>query len=201
MKHPPAATRPDGGVSRLRRLVPVALTALAVAFVAVRFLAATHDTLARTRGGACLALKPDPLPPVLAGGATPDFQLPDTTGHTVSLSAQRGHPVLLNFWATWCPPCVEEMPSLVQLQQKMQGKVTVIAVSMDVDDDAYHHFIKAKNVNLLTVRDGDGKSSTLFGTFKFPETYVIDSKGVIRRKFIGAVNWNDPEIQAYLGGL
>jgi cytochrome c biogenesis protein CcmG, thiol:disulfide interchange protein DsbE len=130
----------------------------------------------------------------------PDFTVKDAD-RTLTLSQYKGKPVLLNFWATWCPPCVEEMPSLVQLQQKMQGKVTVIAVSMDVDDDAYHHFIKVKNVNLLTVRDGDQKSSTLYGTFKYPETYVIDSKGMIRRKFIGAVNWNDPEIQAYLSGL
>jgi cytochrome c biogenesis protein CcmG/thiol:disulfide interchange protein DsbE len=130
----------------------------------------------------------------------PDFTVKDSD-RTVTLSQYKGKPVLLNFWATWCPPCVEEMPSLVQLQQKMQGKVTVIAVSMDVDDDAYHHFIKAKNVNLLTVRDGDQKSSAIYGTFKYPETYAIDSNGVIRRKFIGAVDWNDPEIQQYLSGL
>ena len=130
----------------------------------------------------------------------PDFTVKDAD-HTVTLSQYKGKPVLLNFWATWCAPCVEEMPSLVQLQQKMQGRVTVIAVSVDVDDDAYHHFLKSHGINLLTVRDGDQKSSTMYGTFKYPETYAIDSKGVIRRKFIGAVNWNDPEIQSYLSGL
>jgi cytochrome c biogenesis protein CcmG, thiol:disulfide interchange protein DsbE len=130
----------------------------------------------------------------------PDFTVKDSD-HAVTLSHYKGKPVLLNFWATWCPPCVEEMPSLVQLQQKMEGKITVIAVSVDVDDSAYHHFIKANNVNLLTVRDGEQKSSALYGTFKYPETYAIDSKGIIRRKFIGAVNWNDPDIQAYLNGL
>ncbi len=130
----------------------------------------------------------------------PDFTVKDAD-RTLSLSQYKGKPVLLNFWATWCAPCVEEMPSLVQLQQKMQGRVTVIAVSVDVDNDAYHHFLKANGINLLTVRDGDQKSSALYGTFKYPETYAIDSKGVIRRKFIGAVNWNDPEIQSYLSGL
>jgi len=130
----------------------------------------------------------------------PDFTVKDSD-HTVTLSEYRGKPVLLNFWATWCPPCVEEMPSLVQLQQKMKGKITVIAVSTDIDANAYHHFIKANNIDLLTVRDGDQKSNALYGTFKFPETYAIDSKGVIRRKFIGAVDWNDPEIQQYLSGL
>ncbi len=130
----------------------------------------------------------------------PNFTVKDSD-HTITLSQYEGKPILLNFWATWCPPCVEEMPSLVQLQQRMQGRVTVIAVSMDVDDAAYHHFIKAHGVNLLTVRDGDQKSNALYGTFKYPETYAIDSKGIIRRKFIGAVDWNEGDIVSYLQKL
>src|SRR5512142_3059718 len=66
--------------------------------------------------------------------AAPDFTVKDSD-RTLTLSQYKGKPVLLNFWATWCAPCVEEMPSLVRLQQKMQGKVTVIAVRVDVDDD------------------------------------------------------------------
>jgi cytochrome c biogenesis protein CcmG, thiol:disulfide interchange protein DsbE len=132
--------------------------------------------------------------------AAPDFTIKDSD-HTVTLSQYKGKPVLLNFWATWCPPCVEEMPSLVQLQQKMKGKITVIAVSTDIDDDAYHHFLKANHVDLLTVRDGDQRVNQMYGTLKFPETYAIDSKGIVRRKFIGAVDWNDPQIQQYLAGL
>jgi cytochrome c biogenesis protein CcmG/thiol:disulfide interchange protein DsbE len=134
------------------------------------------------------------------GSTAPDFTIKDSD-KTVTLSKYEGKPILLNFWATWCPPCVEEMPSLVQLQQRLKGKVTVIAVSTDIDDDAYHRFIQTHNIDLLTVRDGDQRINTMYGTYKFPETYVIDSKGVIRRKFIGAVDWNDPEIQAYLNGL
>lgn len=130
----------------------------------------------------------------------PDFTVKDND-RTVTLSQFKGKPVLLNFWATWCAPCIEEMPSLVQLQRKMGDRLTVIAVSVDVDDNAYRHFLKANSIDLLTVRDPDQKSNALYGTFKYPETYAIDSKGTIRRKFIGAVNWNDPEIQAYLGGL
>ncbi len=138
--------------------------------------------------------------PPRIGSKAPDFTVKDAD-KTVTLSQYSGKPILLNFWATWCPPCIEEMPSLVQLQQRMQGKVTVIAVSTDVDDAAYHRFIQTHNVDLLTVRDGDQKSNTLYGTYKFPETYVIDSKGNIRRKFIGPVNWNDPQIAEYLNGL
>ena len=85
--------------------------------------------------------------------------------------------------------CVEEMPSLVEMQRRMKAKgVTVLAVSIDVDELAYHRFLNDYGVNMLTVRDSAQKSSIFkYGTFKFPETYVIDRNGVMRRKFIGAV--------------
>ena len=79
--------------------------------------------------------------------------------------------------------------------------VNVIAVSVDVDENAYRQFIKNHNVNLLTVRDPNQKSNTLYGTFKFPETYIIDRNGVMRRKFIGAIDWTTPEITDFLGKL
>ena len=130
----------------------------------------------------------------------PDFTVADNE-HSVALHDFKGKVVVLNFWATWCPPCVEEMPSLVAMQQRLKDRITVVAVSVDVDHDAYKQFLQQHQVNLLTVRDPDQRSNTLYGTFKFPETYVIDRQGTIRRKFIGAVNWNDPEIEAYLRGL
>ena len=130
----------------------------------------------------------------------PDFTVQDTD-RTVSLHDYKGKVVVLNFWATWCPPCVSEMPSLVALQDRMKDRITVLAVSVDEDRNAYHQFLKDHAVALLTVRDGAQKSNALYGTFKFPETYIIDREGKIRRKFIGAVDWNDPEIQQYLAGL
>jgi cytochrome c biogenesis protein CcmG, thiol:disulfide interchange protein DsbE len=97
---------------------------------------------------------------------------------------------------------VEEMPSLVELQRRVKDKnITILAVSTDVDDGAYKKFIKDHNVDLVTVRDGDQKSNSLYGTFRFPETYVIDKNGVLRRKFIGPVNWTDPEVMQYLTSL
>ena len=120
----------------------------------------------------------------------------------ITLSQYRGQVVVLNFWATWCPPCVEEMPSLVEMQRRMKAKgVTVLAVSVDVDESAYKQFLKDHNVNLLTVRDPEHKSSELYGTFKYPETYVIDRGGVMRRKFIGAVDWTEPDVVELLGKL
>ncbi len=139
--------------------------------------------------------------PPRIGTAAPDFTVQDSE-HAVSLSQLKGKVVVLNFWATWCPPCIEEMPSLVRMQQRMQPKgVTVLAVSVDVDDSKYRRFLKDHNVNLLSVRDPDQKSNALYGTFKFPETYIIDRNGVMRRKFIGAVDWTEPEIIDFLGKL
>jgi cytochrome c biogenesis protein CcmG, thiol:disulfide interchange protein DsbE len=139
--------------------------------------------------------------PPRIGTAAPDFTVRDSE-HAVSLSQLKGKVVVLNFWATWCPPCIEEMPSLVRMQQHMQAKgVTVLAVSVDVDDNNYRRFLKDHNVNLLSVRDPDQKSNALYGTFKFPETYIIDRNGVMRRKFIGAVDWTEPEIIDFLGKL
>jgi cytochrome c biogenesis protein CcmG/thiol:disulfide interchange protein DsbE len=139
--------------------------------------------------------------PPRIGSVAPDFTVQDAQ-NKVTLSQLRGKIVVLNFWATWCPPCVEEMPSLVEMQRRMKAKgVTVLAVSLDVDDAAYRQFVKQHNVDLLTVRDGDEKSNSLYGTFKFPETYIIDRNGVMRRKFIGAVDWTEPEITDFLGKL
>jgi cytochrome c biogenesis protein CcmG/thiol:disulfide interchange protein DsbE len=139
--------------------------------------------------------------PTRIGNAAPDFVVQDSD-RKVALHDYKGKVVVLNFWATWCPPCVEEMPSLVELQKKVKDKnVTVLAVSLDVDEGAYKKFIKDHRVDLLTVRDADQKSNSLYGTFKFPETFVIDKNGVLRRKFIGAVNWTDPDVVKYLSSL
>jgi cytochrome c biogenesis protein CcmG, thiol:disulfide interchange protein DsbE len=79
--------------------------------------------------------------------------------------------------------------------------ITVVAVSIDVDENAYHQFIKEHGVNLLTVRDPGQKTPALYGTRGWPETYIIDRNGVTRRKFIGAVDWTEPEITDFLGKM
>ncbi len=139
--------------------------------------------------------------PPRIGNPAPDFTVQDAD-RKVTLSQFRGQVVVLNFWATWCPPCVEEMPSLLQMQRRMKDKgVTVLAVSVDADDNAYHRFLKDHGVDVLSVRDADQKSNNLYGTFKFPETYIIDRNGVVRRKFIGPADWTSPEIVDFLSKL
>jgi cytochrome c biogenesis protein CcmG/thiol:disulfide interchange protein DsbE len=139
--------------------------------------------------------------PPRIGTVAPDFTVRDSE-RAVTLSQLRGKVVVLNFWATWCAPCVDEVPSLVQLQQRMKNQgVVVLAVSVDEDGTAYQQFLRNHNVDLLTVRDPSGKSNDLYGTFKFPETYIIDRNGIMRRKFIGEVDWSEPEIVEFLGKL
>ncbi len=139
--------------------------------------------------------------PTHVGNTAPDFTVQDAD-RKVTLSQFRGQVVVLNFWATWCPPCVQELPSLINMQGRMREKgVIVMAVSIDVDVDMYHRFIKERSVNLLTVRDPEQKSSALYGTFGWPETYIIDRNGVVRRKLIGPVDWNSSEITEFLAKL
>jgi cytochrome c biogenesis protein CcmG/thiol:disulfide interchange protein DsbE len=139
--------------------------------------------------------------PPHVGTSAPDFTVQDGD-RKVSLDEFRGKILVLNFWATWCPPCVDEMPSLAQMQQKMKGKgVRVLAISVDVDQSAYQTFLRSYKVDLLTVRDPAQKSNNLYGTFKFPETYIIDRQGVLRRKFVGPIDWGQPEIVEYLARL
>jgi cytochrome c biogenesis protein CcmG, thiol:disulfide interchange protein DsbE len=139
--------------------------------------------------------------PPHVGDVATDFTLQDSD-RKVRLSEFRGQIVVLNFWATWCPPCVEETPSLVSMQQRMKDKgVTVVGVSIDEDGDAYHRFLKTYGINYLTVRDPDQKISTLYGSVGWPETYIIDRKGVVRRKVVGPVDWNSPEVAQFLNGL
>lgn len=133
------------------------------------------------------------------GRPAPDFTVTDGT-RSVRLADYRGKVVLLNFWATWCAPCIQELPSLQALQQRMPG-VVILAVSVDEDPDAYHRFLSEHPLSFTTVEDSARRVNALYGTSLFPETYVIDRNGTIRRKFISAQNWTNPEIVEYLSHL
>jgi cytochrome c biogenesis protein CcmG/thiol:disulfide interchange protein DsbE len=137
--------------------------------------------------------------PAQTGKVAPDFTVSDGAT-TVHLASYRGRVVLLNFWATWCAPCVMEMPSLLALHHE-QPNIAMLAVSIDEDPDAYTSFVASRHVDLITVRDPAESAAKLYHTEMWPETYIIDRKGVIRRKFIGAQNWYDPEVRAFLNGL
>jgi peroxiredoxin len=138
------------------------------------------------------------------GTPAPAFTITDSD-HTISLANYRGKVVVLNFWASWCPPCLEEFPSLIELQQRMPG-IVVLAVSFDTDTGAYQQYLAEHHIaGIVTAVDPSQKSNLAFGTSRPPETYIIDQQGRIRRKFIGMPDasdgWVNPEILKYLSDL
>ncbi len=128
------------------------------------------------------------------GDRAPEFSLPSLDGKQVSLSDFRGKVVLVHFWATWCPPCVEELPVLDRLfRSGMGGDFEILAVSVDEGGaPAVAAFMKQHNLTLPVLLDPGAPVSHSYGTFKFPETYILDRKGIVRYKVIGAADWSNP---------
>jgi cytochrome c biogenesis protein CcmG/thiol:disulfide interchange protein DsbE len=132
----------------------------------------------------------------VAGKSAPDFAF-TVAGQTKHLSDMRGQVVVLNFWASWCPPCVEETPSLIELQETIapQGG-TVLGISIDEDTVAYEKFLQDQHITFPTYDDTSGKTPGIYGTSMYPETYVISRDGRIARKIVGAQDWQDPGVIA-----
>ena len=129
------------------------------------------------------------------GDTAPGFTITTDSGRQVSRSHFGGRLLVLNFWATWCPPCIEEMPSLDEFQKRLADSgVVVLGVSVDKSERAYRGFLRKAGVSFLTARDPEANISAEYGTFKYPETYVINSKGKVLQKHIGARNWNDERL-------
>lgn len=131
----------------------------------------------------------------------PNFAF-ELQGRSLELKSLRGQVVLLNFWATWCPPCVAEMPSLERLHQRLHpGGLFVLGVSVDADPAAYQAFLRDHRISFATLRDPDRRISTLYGTFRYPETYLIDRQGRLVRRVIGPLEWDDPQVIEFLTRL
>ncbi|MGB9609694.1 MAG: TlpA family protein disulfide reductase [Bryobacteraceae bacterium] len=132
---------------------------------------------------------------VVVGDRAPAFTVVTDDGRQISPSDFGGKVLVLNFWATWCPPCVDEMPSLDAMARQLRPKgVVVLGISVDRNAAAYERFLRQMRVSFLTARDPEAKISSSYGTFKYPETYVIDSRGRVRQKHIGPRDWMDPEL-------
>ena len=137
----------------------------------------------------------------MAGKAAIDFPI-TLSGKAEHLSDLKGKLVVLNFWATWCPPCIDETPSLNRLQQHIESRgAMVLGVSIDEDNAAYEKFLKDQGVIFPTYRDASKKSAMEYGTTMYPETYVIDRQGRIVRKFVGQQQWDSPELLAYFDAV
>jgi thiol-disulfide isomerase/thioredoxin len=137
--------------------------------------------------------------PSQIGRPAPVFHVSDGRS-SVDLASLRGRVVVLNFWASWCAPCLEELPSLEALHHQLP-QVVVLAVSTDDDSVAYQTFLQRNHVDLMTVDDAAQTSNALYGTFRYPETYIIDKNGIVRRKLIGPQEFSSAEMVEYLRRL
>jgi peroxiredoxin len=137
------------------------------------------------------------------GSEAPGFSLPALGGGELALASQRGKVVVLNFWATWCPPCVAEMPALERLQRALAPEgVSVVTVSTDEDEAALRRFVADQRLTLPVLRDPGGRlAASAYHTTGYPETFVLDRAGRVLQHVVGPAEWDSPEWLARFRGL
>jgi len=139
---------------------------------------------------------------VQVGDTAPDFKITADNGRTYTRSDFGGKLLILNFWATWCPPCREELPSLDALQRTLGSKgLVVLAVSVDKDEKQYRDFLAANKVAITTARNPEQDINREYGTVQFPESYLIDSNGKVVEKIISSTNWMDERMVSHVQSL
>ncbi len=139
---------------------------------------------------------------VNAGDRAPDFTITTDAGKTVTVHSFGGKLLLLNFWATWCPPCVEEIPGLNDLARQLGPKgLVILGVSVDKEEDKYRAFLQRSPLAYPTARDPEEKINLSYGTIQYPESYLIDSSGKVIEKFISSQPWSSPQMIQHVSSL
>jgi peroxiredoxin len=129
------------------------------------------------------------------GDKAPDFSVTTNAGKRITRSDFGGKLLVLNFWATWCPPCIEEMPSLNQFARELApAGVVVLGVSVDKNERAYQKFVEQERPAFQVAHDPKADIPAEYGTFMWPETYIIDRTGKVVQKHIGPKDWTNPQI-------
>lgn len=159
---------------------------------------------AMTFSGCSDSPQPSPPPgPPAVGQIAPDFTLSGLDGKTYSLASLRGKVVIVNFWATWCPPCREEMPSMEQLHRELADEgLVILAVNIEKDGRQTIPKLLAGNPHSFPILVDDQETvQKRYGVFKFPESFIVRKDGVIDDKVIGAIDWAHPPTIAYFRNL
>ncbi len=131
-----------------------------------------------------------------------DFSLPTLSGETRSLSSYKGKVVLLNFWATWCPPCRAEMPSMEKLYASLKGKdFEILAVNLQEDPKTVRDFVTKNGYTFPILLDSDGRTGSVYGVRGIPTTYVIDKEGFVLGGTVGGKEWDGAEVVEAIGAL
>jgi peroxiredoxin len=168
----------------LDRALRLALAVLLAAFVAA----------------VAFAMYERPIHVVTAGEPAPAFSVKTDDGRIVSAPNFGGKLLVLNFWATWCPPCVRETPFLSQLAEDYAPRgVVVLGISVDSSEPAYRAFLQKYKPRFRTVREA--RIHREYGTFMYPETYIVDSTGKVLRKYEEGLDRSIPDVRAYLDSL
>lgn len=141
--------------------------------------------------------------PLQENSPAPAITVNSLDGKPLNLSDLKGKVVILNFWATWCPPCREEIPSMMKLNSAMAGKpFQMVAVSIDEGGQpAVASFFKTSGFSLPAYIDPDNRAAKIYGITGVPETFVIDKNGILLKRVIGPLTWDSPEVLSYLEGL
>lgn len=146
--------------------------------------------------------------PLDVGSTAPDYHATTLAGDTLSLGALRGRVVVLNVWATWCAPCVREMPALQRLHEKLEAEgLSVVAVSVDADAPPFNgmsevrNFVAQHGLTFTILHDGTGAIYNIFDVSALPMTFVIDRNGRIKRKVLGPREWDTPELASEIRAL
>ncbi len=136
-----------------------------------------------------------PQPPLL--------NLPDLDNQQHNLADYRGQVVLVNFWASWCPPCVHEMPSMQNLQDHFAGQpFTILAVNMAEEPTAIKRFLRDDvKVSFTILQDADGSTLNRWKVFAYPTSYLIGRDGTIKYALFGAIDWDTPDVMSIVNNL
>jgi thiol-disulfide isomerase/thioredoxin len=152
--------------------------------------------LALTLPAAAAELKPWP------GGPTPSLELVDLQGKKHSLADYRGKVVLINFWATWCAPCREEMPSIERLRASLEGRLfAVLAVNLAEPESRIQKFLDAMPLGFPILLDRDTKTTRAWQAKVLPATYIVGADGAIRYRHVGELDWSKPEVRKQIVAL